>query len=379
MRALVAMDSFKGALDQTKASAAVARGLIAGGNADWTVDVCPMADGGDGSGLLLEGRGGSRQLVDIVDVFGRPVLGWWVLFEDVALVESAVGSGYVTEAKRPQVDAFATTSRGTGQLLRAALEDARVREVWVGLGGTGSIDGGAGLLEALGGRFITRQGHLVGNPLEHAADIDRLIPPPISKPIVGLADVWVPLVGDNGAVQQFGPQKGFAPEELPPLESAMTVYARQVDAGHMQALGAGSAGGIGFALLALGARLVPGARWWSGVQELDKRVAAADVVVTGEGGLDQQSLMGKVVSVVLDVARRHQKPVVIVAGAIPDLLEPFYQQGVWLVWPLSRGPESLAEALVHTEQRLVQAGDALGRLFRGMPVSYQSGEEKNDE
>ncbi len=366
MRILAAFDSFKSAIDQVQVVDAVSRGLMNGYGEGVDVDRCPLADGGEGSSLLLKQQGGVEQPLRVADAYGQARQAHWVLWRNIALVESAQGSPYLPPHQRPLADPKGTTSRGTGQLIAAALDDSRVEEVWVGLGGTGSIDGGIGLLDALGYQFFDGKERRLPATIDAWRHVRRVKAALLSKPVVGLADVLVPLLGENGAMARFGPQKGLASQDIKNVEDSLAAFAHVVAPGAAVIPGAGAAGGMGFALHAAGARLESGAAWWAGWSDLDKRVAKADFVVTGEGRLDEQSLLGKVVSAVLESAQRHDKRVAVLAGQIPQDLEPFYRRGMWIALPIGSGAATLAEALAATEMRLEATAATLGRMLKAV-------------
>ncbi|MCY0877647.1 MAG: glycerate kinase [Firmicutes bacterium] len=357
---LIACDAFKGSVNQQDAASAIARGL-ARGFPGLKVDLCPLADGGEGSGLIVKSRGGQAFSQVVPDAYGSPHVAEWVYYEGIALVESAQGSPYVPPGRRPG-SALTTTSRGTGELVSAALGHPNVREVWVALGGTGCVDGGIGFLGALGATFYDRDGRLLDPVVASWARVEQVVLPPLAKPVVGLSDVWVPLLGEHGALRLFGPQKGLRREEVEAAEVALAHFAKAINPQAASLPGAGAAGGIGFALRALGASLRPGAAWFAEWCQLSERMAEADLVVTGEGRLDQQSLLGKVVSVVLEESGRQHKPVIALAGEIPDDLSAFYQAGLTSAWPIVPGPVTLEAAVSHTREWLEAAGERLGRL-----------------
>ena len=363
LRVLVAPDSFKGALGQVEAAQVIAEGLSRGYGPGLVTELCPLADGGEGSALLMTSRGGERQAVEVVDAYGRPRQAHWVLYHDVALVESSQGSPYCPPEDRPK-PVLQTSSRGTGMLIRAALADERVREVWVGLGGTGSLDGGIGLLGSLGAHFLDADGRgLEPSPASWEQVVQTALPV-LAKPLIGLADVLVPLTGPDGAVRRFGPQKGLAAKDATHAERALARWAQVCGPQYAETPGAGAAGGMGFALLCAGAVLHSGAQWWAEWTRLEERVEAADLVVTAEGRLDEQSLLGKVVSTVLAASQRQQKQVVILAGQVPHNLSPYYRRGVWLALPLAPGPISLPDALSKTQDRLKAVSETVGRMLR---------------
>lgn len=365
MRCLIAVDAFKGGLDQAAVAEALGQGVTQGYGPGLEVDLCPLADGGEGSGRLLLTRGGTPYPVEVVDAYGRPRQAEWVFYDGIGLVESAQGSPYVEAQLRPRVSALTATSRGTGQLLKAALLNPDVREVWLALGGTGNVDAGIGLLEELGWRFFDERGQrLAGSPQswDTIRQVERV---ELNKPMTALVDVDAPLLGDDGMLKQFGPQKGLTDQEVQLWEPLLRNYANGVDPHSVNLKGAGAAGGLGYAAAVLGAPLHSGAGWFAHWAGLFERIQAADVVITGEGRLDEQSLRGKVLSQVLEMASKTKTPVLAVAGQIPDDLEPFYARGLWAAWAIGSGPMPLDAALSRTYHNLFQAGQTLGRLLLG--------------
>ncbi len=359
---LVAADSFKGGLDQQSVCHALAEGIRRGCHSRVDLDLCPLADGGEGTGLVVSSWGGAVEWLIAEDAYGRPRRAQWIRYHRTALVEASQGSPYVPPGDRP-FGARRTTSRGTGQLLRHALEDPGIEDVWLALGGSGSVDGGLGLLVELGARFFDRKGGVLEPSLEILDAIWRAEFPTLSKPVTVLADVMVPLSGPTGALRQFGPQKGLPLSQALTLDGQLGEFSERVAPGAGGMPGAGAAGGMGFALGALGARIVSGADWLAARSRLDERAARADLVVTGEGRLDPQSLMGKVISVVLKSARKAGKPVVVIAGQIPEDMRQYYDSGVSLALALPRGPMTLEESIHHTEALVRASGEQIGRML----------------
>ena len=292
MRVLVAPDSFGGTLSAVEAAEAIASGWRDVASAD-ELDLVPLSDGGPGFvGVLRAGVGGGT-LVDVTveDPLGRPVPAQLLVAEETAYVESAQACGLhlMTEAER---NPMVATTRGVGQLLLAAREQG-VSRVVVGLGGTGTNDGGRGLWGVLGGRY----------------ELD----------LVAATDVDNPLLGPNGASAVFGPQKGADRAMVLDLDDAMRAWADEVEktlglAGLRDRPGAGAAGGLGFALFALGATRASGLELVADAVGLPARVAGADLVITGEGRFDSQSLRGKVPAGVARLAQEHGLPCVVIAG-----------------------------------------------------------------
>lgn len=364
MRILVAMDSFKGSVSADDAVRYLAEGL--GRVSGLDIDPCPLADGGEGTGALVERYlGGRRVEAPTVDSYGTPRSGWWILWGRTAVVESAVGSGFVAPDRRP-ASVWHTTSRGTGQLVRQAGESGVVDHYVITLGGTGSVDGGMGFLEALGTEFYGAGGRPLAGVAANLGHVRRIRPPRHRWSLTGLYDTFVPLLGPNGAVRLYGPQKGVTPDDADALEAAIAQFARVLEesteiAGLASLPGAGAAGGIGLAIYALGGRMEAGATTVARWVDLPRRVAEADWVITGEGRLDAQSLLGKVVGTVVQLAASRSKPVVAVAGSHPVDLAPFYAAGLTSALALVPGPMALEEAVSRTPELLRQMGETLGR------------------
>jgi glycerate kinase len=365
MRILVAMDSFKGSATAEEAVQWFCEGLAKVG--DIEADPCPLADGGEGTGAIVEKMlGGRRIFTTVVDSYGRPREGWWILWDRTAVIESAIGSGYLPAADRPG-DIWQTTSRGTGLLVREAIDSCKADRFMVALGGTGTIDGGMGFLEALGVKFYDSSGRLLAGSAANLRRVCRVSWPDNLPEIVGLYDTFVALLGPQGAVQLYGPQKGVTPSQVEPLENALRHFAHVLEeslqVGLVNREGSGAAGGLGMAIYSIGGTLVSGAQQVANWVSLSDRIGCADWVVTGEGRLDDQSLLGKVVGTVLDSAKKWRRPVIAVAGSIPQDLTVFYQAGLKSVFSLAPGPILLEEAVSRTPELMKQMGEGLGRLL----------------
>ncbi|MCW2671656.1 MAG: glycerate kinase [Frankiales bacterium] len=310
MRVVIAPDCFAGTLSAQAAADALAEGWRRVRPHDELVLV-PMSDGGPG---FLDVLPGQEVSVLVEDPLARPTLAAFRLDGRTAYVESAQACGLhlLDPADR---DPALTTSYGVGQLVRAAV-DAGARQVVLGLGGSATNDGGAGMLAALG---VRREGP-DGEPLEPGclplAHAVRLVGTPLAVELVAATDVDNPLLGEHGATRVFGGQKGARDPEA--LEGALAHWADLLEAHLGVAVrdlpGAGAAGGLGFALLALGAERVSGVQVVAAAVGLADAVAGADLVVTGEGSFDWQSLRGKVVSGVAATAGGQAVPCVVVAG-----------------------------------------------------------------
>ncbi len=358
MNVLVSPDSLKGALDQRRFAAAIAVGLqrtMPGVE----VTPCPLADGGEGTrNVVRAALGGDVRTIPVRDAYGRPrrapVL---VLPDHTWVLEAADGPGWVPERQRPR-DAARATSVGLGDMLTAA-RDGGARRVWLGLGGTGSTDGGWGMLHAMG---VTSDESPGGLPT--APQIVHMPPYPI--PLTCWCDVNVPAGGPRGAVYRFGPQKGVAPADLPVLAERLDALGQcleQAVGRPLRALaGAGAAGGAGMALAALGGVLTPGAEAIAQLVRLDARLARADVVITGEGRLDASSLDGKVVGTVLAHARAADTPVIALVGEFGgrDAMDAVYRAGLAAAFPLTLGPTSRSTAMRASARAAEEAAGHVG-------------------
>lgn len=321
-RIVFAPDSFKGSIRARAAADALAAGWAEVRPGDDLV-VVPMADGGEGTLDAFEAAvpGARRHPVEVPGPAGEPVAASWLELPSAGgatgVVELASTSGIELldpGALRP-LDA---STHGFGRAVRAAL-DGGVTRLVLAIGGSASSDGGAGLLAELGARLLDATGHPVApgaRGLEEVArvDLDGLPPTPPGGVSV-LADVDSPLLGPHGAARTFAPQKGADPADVVRIEAALTRWAGLVGA-DPDAPGAGAAGGTGFALLAWGARLVPGAATVADLIGLRDALHRADLVVTGEGMFDGQSARGKAPQLVLDAAREVGVPAAVVAGVL---------------------------------------------------------------
>lgn len=313
MRVLIAPDKFAGTLSAVEAAEAIAAGWARRAPDD-ELDLAPMADGGPGFvDVLHASLGGSLLAVTVAGPHGSPLPAAVLLTEETAYVESAQACGlHLTGGRNTE----AATTRGVGELVRAAVE-AGARTVVVGLGGSGTNDGGAGLLAALGANadrpLDAGVTELAGVTTVELAPARACV---ASLRLVAATDVDNPLTGLFGATKTYGPQKGIAEERLPAVDGVLQEWAEV--AGPRVALdkGAGAAGGLGFALLLLGATRTPGVDLVSDAIGLRERAAKADLVVTGEGAFDFSSRSGKVPYGVAAVAGEALRPCIALAGRV---------------------------------------------------------------
>ncbi len=374
MRIVVAPDSFKGSLSATAVADAMARGVRAAFPGAEVVRI-PIADGGEGTveALVTATRGRIERCV-VRGPVGEPVQAHWGVLGDgaTAVVEMAAASGLplVPAARR---DPRVTTTYGTGELLRAAL-DAGLRRLVVGIGGSATNDGGAGMARALGVRFLDETGADLpegGAALAWLARVDAsgLDPRIRDVEIVVACDVDNPLTGPRGASAIYGPQKGATPEMVRALDAALQRYAsiaREATGRDVAAVaGAGAAGGLGAGLLFFTpARLRPGVEIVLEATRFAEQVRGADLVITGEGRTDLQTSMGKAPVGVAEVARAQGVPVVCLSGGLGEGAEEVLAHGVDALAAVAPGPISLEESMARAAELVEAAAARTCRLLR---------------
>src|SRR5438270_561252 len=324
-RVIVAPQSFKGSADAVAVASAIARGIRrAWPNAE-TIEM-PLADGGEGTvRALVRASGGELRHARVHDPLLRDIDAEWGVLGDrtTAVVEMAAANG-LPLLRDDERDPRITSTRGTGDLILAAAASGAHRIV-IGIGGSATNDGGAGMARAFGYRFFDRGGSELpegGAALARLSRIDGQTDPRLVRPAIDVAcDVRNPLLGAEGASAVYGPQKGATPEMIRELDAALARYADVLEAFIGRRVrdvpGAGAAGGLGAGLLAfLDARLVSGAELVLGAVGFAKRIVGADLVITGEGRIDRQSGFGKLTGAVVDAAHRANVPVAAVAGSL---------------------------------------------------------------
>jgi glycerate kinase len=321
MRIVVAPDKFAGTLTATEAAEAIADGWRRTAPGD-ELDLVPLSDGGPGFlDVLHASLGGALQPHEITGPLGASTTAHWLLVDGTspttAYIEVSRAAGlHLIEPERR--DALAASSYGVGELMGAAV-DAGARRIVVGVGGTASTDGGAGLLAALGVQPREALSH-GGGPLADLPSGKVDLTPARRRldgvELVAATDVDAPLLGSEGAALGFGAQKGADRAGRDQLETALRIWAGATDGGVAVKGGAGAGGGIGFALLLLGATRVPGAQLALDAVRLTEHALAAELLITGEGAFDWQSLRGKVVAGVARAGQETGRPTVVLAGRV---------------------------------------------------------------
>ncbi|RYV02961.1 glycerate kinase [Shewanella sp. OPT22] len=372
---IVAPDSFKESLTAKHVAEAVEEGVLAA-NRHIEVIKLPIADGGEGTLDALSSLITCSEVPNLVsDALGRPVYSHFLLSNDrsTAMIEVAQSCGLAhipLNLRNPML----TSSFGVGQQIALAIE-LGVKEIILALGGSATNDAGAGLLHALGAVYLGQHGeevHVTGGNLTQIKSIDTTsLNPNLNKiTFTLLCDVTNPLYGNAGASHTFGPQKGASTQQVAILDNNIQHFAALLEAKFGKPLsnikGAGAAGGIPAVLIAIGnAKLTSGIDYILKQSQFSQHLQTADLVITGEGKIDSQTLQGKAVSGVATLAKEHKVPVVVLAGTVSTTedLTPFYQAGINSIFSICQSPMSLETAFSETKNNLRSSSENLIRLL----------------
>ncbi len=373
---VLAPDAFKGSLSAPAICASMARGLLR----VWPqaeIRQCPMADGGEGTldaVLTAVGSRGHRYEHTVRGAAGKPTAAAYGILDGpdgpTAIIEVARIVG-ITDRAALALPVATRATWGVGELIRALL-DGGLRRFLVALGGSSTSDGGAGLLEALGVRFLDADGATISAAPSvlgrlGRVDVTALDPRLEACELTLLADVDNPLYGPRGATAVFGPQKGVAVAELAVLDATLARYAQHVESAFGRRVaasrGAGAAGGLGFALQALGGTLRSGAEFIADLVGLDAALRGADWLVTGEGRSDAQTLAGKAPLVAARRARAVGVPATLVSGALDPSALPELGRHFAGCFAISSAPSTLAESIAGTDELLADRIEQLARLW----------------
>ena len=353
MKIVVAPDSFKGSLTAVEVSDAIEQGVREIFPEAEIVKI-PMADGGDGTvQCLVNATGGEILREKVTGPLGDEVWASYGILGDkkTAVIEMAEASGLtlVPENKR---NPLITTTYGTGQLIKFAL-DQGCRKMIIGIGGSATNDVGAGMVQALGAKLLDKEGEEIGfggGELKKVFRIDtKYLDNRLSETEVLIAsDVSNPLCGPKGAARVYGPQKGATPEMIKKLDESLAYFAeiikRDLNKDIKDILGAGAAGGLGAGLMAfLDAELKPGIEIIIEIVKLEQAIKDADLVITGEGKIDSQTIYGKAPIGVAKIAKKYNIPVIAVAAIIGDDADIVHQHGIDNLIKVSEPPMSLTE------------------------------------
>ena len=374
MKVVIAVDSFKGSLSTSEASGSIAEGIL---RVYKSVEITrlPLADGGEGTArAITEAREGQMQQVSVCGPLGEKVIAEYGLVRDegLAIIELASASGLtlVPEGKR---NPLYTTTYGVGELIRHAIKENNARRLIIGIGGSATNDGGAGMLQALGVELLDQN----DKPIEKGAcglatlskiRLDNMLKELSECEIKVACDVKNPLCGENGASAVYGPQKGATPQAVADMDAWLSNFARLtstlIGADNSCIEGTGAAGGIGFALVSyLGAKLCSGIDIVNEAIGLDEYVRNADVVITGEGRLDSQSCMGKAPVGVAKVAKKYGKTTIAIAGSVSNDAREANKHGIDAIFPIVKSPCTLDYAM-DKENAKANLSDTAEQIFR---------------
>jgi len=380
MKIVVCPGSFKECLSSANAARQIENGLKNSGLAA-KIYVLPLSDGGLGTAdIILKNVPGRRITLKVSGPLGKPVKASYALIEKgrTAVVEmsSAAGLDLIMSAKR---NPLKTTTYGTGQLIKDALR-RRCRKIIVGLGDSGTVDGGAGMASALGVKLLNSRGKSIGTGGGELAKIKKADVSKIDKRlkraiIIAACDVKNTLLGRQGSAAVYGPQKGATPVMVKNLEKGLANLARVIkkDLGRDVTLipGGGAAGGLGAGLAAfLNAEIKSGFEIIADFLNLEKRIAGCDIVVTGEGKIDSQTFRGKTVTGVLKIAGKYGKPVICLAGAVEETTGAEGNVSFFSIVP---GVIPLKEALANASDNLFKTALNIGRILKINPLLYRAG------
>lgn len=373
MNVLISIDSFKGSMTSMQAGRAAKAGILKA-VPDADVTICPLADGGEGTtDALVEGMGGEKIELETTGPLREKVNCYYGFIEDknTAVMEMASAAGLtLVDEKNP----MSATTFGVGEMIADAVKRG-CENIIIGIGGSATNDGGIGMLKALGYQFLDENGKDVGDGAAALGKVQKILDNKadtrLSKVNFMVAcDVDNPLCGKNGATYIFGVQKGVTEEMKPVIDSAMKCFAdktkEKLGISCENVPGAGAAGGLGFALLSyLNAKLVPGVKLVMQAADIEEKIKKADIVVTGEGRLDSQTVMGKAPIGVARLAKKYNKKVIAFAGSVSEDAVLCNENGIDAFFPIVRGIITLDEA-VKTETAMKNMELTAEQVFRLM-------------
>ena len=379
MKIVIAPDSFKGSLTALQVAEAIEVGLRRV-FPDAAIEKIPMADGGEGTvQSLVDATGGQILTAQVLDPLGNSINAQYGVLGDgvTAVIEMAAASG-LTLVPLDKRDPRVTTTYGTGELIRVALAHG-CRKLIIGIGGSATNDGGAGMAQALGAKLLTASGEQIepgGGSLAtlNSIDLSELDPGIAETETVVACDVNNPLTGKQGASHVYGPQKGATPEMIRVLDANLVHFDKIVQRDLSKSVGnvpgAGAAGGLGAGLMAfLDASLKSGIEIVTEATQLSKRFAGADLVITGEGQINFQTVFGKTPVGVAKVAKTHNIPVIAIAGSIADNSDGVYDAGIDAMIDIVPEPMSLENAIENATTLIETAVERAGRMVTtGMKI-----------
>jgi len=379
MKIVICPDSFKESLSSIEVCDCVERGLKKA-NSKFKIEKIPLADGGEGTvkALVLATEGRSLKC-RVKGPLGRRIWAGYGILGDrkTAIIEMAAASGLALVPQKRR-NPLLTTTYGTGELIANALNRG-CRRIIIGIGGSATVDGGCGMAQALGAKLLDGKGKDIGFGGGEIEKIEKIDLKFMDKRVRGTkfiiaSDVRNPLLGPRGAARVYGPQKGATPKMVERLERGLSHLARvirkELSVSVENLPGAGAAGGLGAGLYAfLGAKMESGAELVMRIARLEERIKKADLVITGEGQLDRQTLYGKAIMGVVKMARKYRVPVICIAGSIMPEAKDLYRLGVKGLFSTTTMPMSLQQAMGKSRSLLINAAENLGHLLDLMVVN----------
>ena len=371
MKVVIATDSFKGSLSTIHAGNAISEG-IKRVFSDVETSVHPIADGGEGTVEAMSTIAGSKkQSVKVCGPLNKKVDAEYVIIDNTAVIEMSAAAG-ITLVKKEELNPLDTTTYGVGEIICDAINKG-CRNFIIGIGGSATNDGGIGMLTALGFEFTD----IDGKPIPQGAKgLEKMYNINTGNAMAELkecnfriaCDVTNPLCGEKGCSAIYGPQKGATPKMVEDMDMWMSKYADLTKSINPDAdqntPGAGAAGGMGFAFLSyLNGKLQPGIELITEETNLEEHIKYADVVITGEGRLDGQSVMGKVPVGVAKLAKKYEKPVIAFAGCVTEDAKNLNNYGIDAFFPILKGVCSLDEAM-NTQNACANLSDTAEQVFR---------------
>jgi len=370
MQILVVPDSFKESLSAKEVADAIARGIHSV-DPEISVKQLPFSDGGEGALDLLQNLfEGELITTNTIDAMGRSIKAPYFRFDDrkAAWIELSQASG-LAQIEVDKRNPLLASTYGTGLQIRHAL-DHGAEEIYLGIGGSATNDGGTGILSALGGLFSDKEGEMLlpgGGLLTELDHIDVEAIPQFQLKVA--CDVSNPLLGKQGATAVYGPQKGVTPEMEAQLEAGLANFSKHIELLTQKSVaevpGAGAAGGCAAGLHGLlGAELVSGFELLAELSHLEEQIAASDLIITAEGRIDGQSLEGKLPVGVAKLAKKHHKSVVVIAGSIGEHLDPLYALGIDAIFSIQNQPCTLEESMNNAAELLESTAQRVFRLYQ---------------
>jgi glycerate kinase len=369
---IIAADSFKGSATSEEVAEAIEKGILTVEKGAEITNI-PIADGGEGTvAALVKALNGTYREVNVTGPYQQIVRAKYGKIGDgKAIIEMAEASGL--HLKREKDTIWDATTYGTGELILAAIEEGAT-DIYIGLGGSATNDGGAGMAQALGAKILKRNGEEVSFGAKELGEVETIDKAEIVNRlkdvrITLLSDVTNPLTGEKGASTIFGPQKGAATEDIKKLDQALNHFSKKVEESFggkwSTKEGAGAAGGLGFGLLAFcDAEIKSGIEEVLKLIQLEEKVKKADLVITGEGRMDGQSTQGKAPIGVAKLAKKHGVPVVAIVGSADEDLSQIYRAGVDLVLEIVNEPMELRQAMKKSKELIERAGEKAIRAYQ---------------